>query len=91
MTRTAGIRVIVEGDLPAEAMTEVSTAVRTAVLDVLARLDLAPALREVPFPLKDSSTDDEPRGGPGVLDEIQPFGIWLKPPPDPTAPLIDEL
>ncbi|MEU7020425.1 hypothetical protein ABZ990_07165 [Streptomyces sp. NPDC046203] len=41
-----GLRVTVQGDLPADAMERITDAVRRTVLDEVAELDLAPPLRE---------------------------------------------
>ncbi|MFD5414428.1 hypothetical protein [Streptomyces nojiriensis] len=49
MANTEGLRVTVQGDLPAEVMKRVSDAVRQAVLDAVAEVDMAPALQEQPF------------------------------------------
>ncbi|MFG2111273.1 hypothetical protein ACGFRB_01290 [Streptomyces sp. NPDC048718] len=42
-----GLRVTVQGDLPADTMERITDAVRRTVLDEVAELDLAPPLREV--------------------------------------------
>ncbi|BAU85152.1 lysR family transcriptional regulator [Streptomyces laurentii] len=42
-----GLRVTVQGDLPADTMERIAAAVRRTVLDEVAELDIAPPLREV--------------------------------------------
>ncbi|MFE4974733.1 hypothetical protein ACFRAR_21825 [Kitasatospora sp. NPDC056651] len=42
-----GLRVAVQGDLPAKTMERIADAVRRTVLDEVAELDLAPPLHEV--------------------------------------------
>jgi hypothetical protein len=64
MQQINGLRVTVQGDLPAEVMQRVADGVRRGVLRELAEIDLTPELREVPL---DS----------GVNRDFDEFGIKL--------------
>lgn len=72
MPGNKGLQVTVQGDLPPDAMNKISNAVRSAVLDQVAELDLSSTLRESPLQaaLKDHV-------GPADLPETQ--GISLQP------------
>jgi hypothetical protein len=71
-----GLRVLVQGDLPAEQLALISAAVRAAVLRELAAAGLAAALTEKPIDdnLHDVtgqvSSDDEPGVGAAILAEL---------------------
>ncbi|MFC8393627.1 hypothetical protein [Streptomyces sp. NPDC057238] len=73
-----GLRVTVEGDLPAKTMERIADAVRQTVLDEVAGLDLAPPLREV-APGAAGSSVGSTTGEPGDALSALPFlGIILR-------------
>ncbi|MFE4590552.1 hypothetical protein [Streptomyces laurentii] len=61
-----GLRVTVQGDLPADTMERIAAAVRRTVLDEVAELDIAPPLREV--------APAERAAKPGQPDALRPGG-----------------
>ncbi len=82
MVQFDGLRVTVEGNLPADVMERLSAAARAAVMRELAELDTAPDLFEWPF---DAGTDDD-----GF--KIDAGGaIWKQdPPPDPFGGVVTD-
>jgi hypothetical protein len=80
-TTIEGLRVQVQGDLPAEVMQRVAERVRRAVLHELAELDLTD-LTEVPLTQPASAERDLGLRGPDVIGLGIPIllGLWLKPP-----------
>jgi hypothetical protein len=68
-----GVRVTVQGDIPAEALTRLQDAVRETVLHELAALDLSSSLSEVPLVtqieqvIESAKADDDPESSFGTL------------------------
>lgn len=86
MAQFDGLRVTVDGNLPAEIMARLSAAARRAVLQELALIDAAPHLFEWPF---DPGSDDDgvkiEAGGAIFKPEppLDPFGDGTHDPLDP--------
>jgi hypothetical protein len=80
MSDVTGLRVLVQGDLPADVMRRVAAAVRAAALTELAEIDLAPAVFEAPWPAPakpDPDVDlDRAELGLPIIPEL--LGIWFK-------------
>jgi hypothetical protein len=83
MNDVTGLRVLVQGDLPADVMRRVGAAVRAAALAELAEIDIAPALFEVPWPAPSKPGPDVDLDGVEVAELGLPIvpellGLWLK-------------
>lgn len=88
MSDLTGLRVLVQGDLPADVMGRISAGVRAAVLSELAEIDIAPPIFEVPLHMAGKTTpplgagdedlgseDDAELALPGIPELL---GIWFK-------------